>query len=295
MGIGLREHVISLVAVFVALCVGILIGVSLSRQETLESKMNKLSQQFSTLSEENRSLRQSVELLENLQRARADFDLPFLEQSVAHRLDGIAVALVWWSDLKEVAFEADLQTTLATAGANLTASLSVSPDFRQLVDRVDLSRATSQQWAPQDRPREVARQMGMLAAAGRWAELQRFADLRLCALSGPRERQPQALVLIGQAAPPQSATEAEQPAPDPAEMPLALLEGAKQVGLYLLAAETVRAPLSEIDSLRRVAAATVDNVETIPGQVALVQAISRRATGDFGVKRTAQSLLPPSG
>jgi len=36
----------------------------------------------------------------------------------------------------------------------------------------------------------------------------------------------------------------------------------------------------------------VDNVDTIPGQVAAVWALAARAEGAFGIKDTAQALSP---
>jgi len=71
-----------------------------------------------------------------------------------------------------------------------------------------------------------------------------------------------------------------------------LVEGLRQSAQFVLAAEPSVAPVSAIGVYRRAGVTTVDNVDTIPGQVAAVWALAARAEGAFGIKDTAQALSP---
>jgi hypothetical protein len=53
MGISLRHHVLSLVAVFLMLFVGLLVGVGLSSDPELTRHIQTLNEQFDQLMEEN--------------------------------------------------------------------------------------------------------------------------------------------------------------------------------------------------------------------------------------------------
>jgi len=284
MGIGFREHVASLLAVFIALAVGILIGVSLSRQEPLERRMAALTQQFQGLRQENRQLRDSVSMLERGLRARGEFEAPLLSSLVAGRLPGVPVALVWVGNFDEVRFEHDIGQTLALAGANVVGSVSLSPRFAVSVTGDKAAGASDESPSGPDSPGETISRVGRMVGAGLWEQLRPMAQMGLVTWSGEARGTPRVVVVV-------TCLQDDTAAPLEPLLPH-LVEGLRENAGYVLAAEPASAPHSSIGVYRRSGVTTVDNVDTVPGQVAMVWALASRAEGAFGIKDTAQALVP---
>ncbi len=284
MGIGFREHVASLLAVFIALAVGILIGVSLSRQEPLERRMATLTQQFEGLRKENRESRERISMLERGLRARGEFEAPLLPNLVAGRLADVPVALVWVGDFDEVRFEHDLGQTLVLAGADVVGSVSLAPKFAAEVNGGKGSEPTGGAPPGTESPAQEMSRLGRMVGAGLWEQLRPLAQMGLATLSGEASGKPRAVAVVT-CLPSDAAATMEPLLPH-------LVEGLRENAEYVLAAEPTSAPRSSIGAYRRSGVTTVDNVDTVPGQVAMVWALAARAEGAFGIKDTAQALVP---
>jgi hypothetical protein len=72
----------------------------------------------------------------------------------------------------------------------------------------------------------------------------------------------------------------------------ALIEGLRARGVPVVGAERSDTEPSQIPYYVTAGLSTVDNVEIPPGRIALVMTLMGR-TGDFGFKKTAQAPLPP--
>jgi hypothetical protein len=284
MGIGFREHIASLLAVFIALAVGILIGVSLSRQEPLERRMATLTQQFEGLRRENRELRDGTARLERSLRARGEFDAPLLPSLVAGRLSDVPVALVWVGEFGQVRFEHDIGQTLAMAGAKVVGSLSLAPRLVADASADKIPGATEESPSGPESPGQTVSRVGRMVGAGLWEQLRPLAQMGLVTLSGEASGKPRAVVVV-------TCLQSEEASPVERLLPH-LVEGLRENADYVLAAEPTTAPGSSIGVYRRSGVTTVDNVDTVPGQVAMVWALAARAEGAFGVKDTAQALVP---
>ncbi len=287
MGIGLREHIASLVAVFIALAAGILLGVSLSRQEPLESRMANLSRQFESLSRENREVRERAQALERHLRARGEFDAPLLAGMLTGRLTGVPVGLLWVGDFDRVRFEADLGGTLSLAGADVVGSVALAPDFIKRVTEAKEADILGQAASEPRAANKIASAIGSLAASGSWEQLKSPAQMGLLTLSGALLGRPKMVVVV-------VSLDVEESVAVALMLPR-LLEGLQQGVGFILVAEPSNAPMSAVGICRRAGVTTVDNIETIPGQVAMVWALAGRVEGAFGVKDTAQGLLPERG
>jgi hypothetical protein len=70
-----------------------------------------------------------------------------------------------------------------------------------------------------------------------------------------------------------------------------VVKGLRDAGVRVVAVERTDADPSSIDFFADLVPATVDNLDQLAGKVALVLALDG-ADGNFGVKETADSLLP---
>lgn len=125
-----RQHILTLVAIFLALGLGVLIGGAIFTDESIsrnqEELVDRLEKDFSTLRGENRKLAEDLNLLRaNLETERkfADWILPW---AIQDRLEGESFALVSQEAIdKRVSRQ--FSDLLQQSGAKVVAELSVKP------------------------------------------------------------------------------------------------------------------------------------------------------------------------
>jgi hypothetical protein len=314
--ISLRYHIVSLVAVFLALALGIVVGSTVLQEGTV-SVLRATSERVRKESDENS--RRNVELAKqngDLQR----FGASVLPQLVQDRLKGRSVVLVDTDKvdsglrdgvrkvLEDAGAEVDGQITFAddrlalgadadrTAMARLLAVDAADPDVLrgELVKKLAARLATSTALPQQDGQRASDMLTGLQDADF-------LADLKLsrplAAGTDPFPRQGSIFVLLGPAA---AATTAL--APNAFLVPLAD-QVSTQTGGPVAGAEAAAVPkeTSWILALRDNRAVSrrvsgIDSVDTVYGQLALVQALQgslqQLPAGQYGIKDGASGLLP---
>jgi hypothetical protein len=314
--ISLRYHIVSLVAVFLALALGIVVGSTVLQEGTV-SVLRATSERVRKESDENS--RRNVELAKqngDLQR----FGASVLPQLVQDRLKGRSVVLVDTDKvdsglrdgvrkvLEDAGAEVDGQITFAddrlalgadadrTAMARLLAVDAADPDVLrgELVKKLAARLATSTALPQEDGQRASDMLTGLQDADF-------LADLKLsrplAAGTDPFPRQGSIFVLLGPAA---AATTAL--APNAFLVPLAD-QVSTQTGGPVAGAEAAAVPkeTSWILALRDNRAVSrrvsgIDSVDTVHGQLALVEALQgslqQLPAGQYGTKDGASGLLP---
>ena len=314
--ISLRYHIVSLVAVFLALALGIVVGSTVLQEGTV-SVLRATSERVRKESDENS--RRNVELAKqngDLQR----FGASVLPQLVQDRLKGRSVVLVDTDKvdsglrdgvrkvLEDAGAEVDGQITFAddrlalgadadrTAMARLLAVDAADPDVLrgELVKKLAARLATSTALPQEDGQRASDMLTGLQDADF-------LADLKLsrplAAGTDPFPRQGSIFVLLGPAA---AATTAL--APNTFLVPLAD-QVSTQTGGPVAGAEAAAVPkeTSWILALRDNRAVSrrvsgIDSVDTVHGQLALVEALQgslqQLPAGQYGTKDGASGLLP---
>ena len=282
MGYSGRYHAASLAAVFVALAIGILIGVGLaddvvsSASEELESSLR------SDLDD------RSAEV-EDLEAQLAEQER-FAEQAgpalVAGRLARQRVALVALGDLPDGETAEDAQRAVEAAGGEVrsVAVLDLPPDLGELREAVEGRLPAGARDAPIPAERlgaTLGRQLvtdGPLVEAVREQLFSNFSgDLagidRVVFVSVPPDQLQADLTGEGRA------------------FESALIRGIDSGASGTVGTERSSADPTTVGPFSDAGISTVDNVEQAAGQVALVFALLG-AEGDFGVKEGADNLLP---
>jgi hypothetical protein len=282
LGYSARYHAASLAAVFIALAVGILIGAGLGGNllnDTEKSLRNSLQSDLEDARSESSDLR--------AQLAREhDFEDQVYPVLVGDRLSGSQVGVVALGDLPG-GISDDIQQALDPTGAKL-AEVSVvraPPDVEDLATQL---KGTGVGPIAEDpaRLQELGRRLGRELAGGGGPLLKRSSDVLLSRSSG-EGKQLDRIVLVRPAPGDVSAAERGQIE----SLETGIVEGVRGSGLNVVAVEDTGADESSVPWFAGRDVATVDDVDAVAGKVAMVFALLG-ANGDFGVKDSADRLLP---
>lgn len=280
MGYSGRYHAASLAAVFVALAIGILIGIGLSDdvvtaadKELEDSLRSDLGEKSSEVDDLTTQLGQ--------QREFGDRAGPAL---VAGRLDREDVGLV---ELGEVSDDTTQPATSAVemAGGDVPsqATLSLPPDLPAIYS------AAGGRFAVGKPDRALAVELGtaigrQLVGGGRLIE--KVRDDLFERFSGDLSKVTR-VVLVSQ---PADDLQADLTG-DGRAFELALLRGIDEKAFGTVGVERTATDPTTLGVFSNAGISTVDDIDRTPGQVATVFALLG-AKGDFGVKNGATSLLP---
>jgi hypothetical protein len=282
--IDFRYHITSLVAVFVALALGIIIGSGLVGGPSVQKQNSFIRQQirsiqvrFNALTQEMKHKDDDIRRLESELERSEELAHAMMPDVLRERLYGRNVAIIQTGDYKDAAAAA--QSALKTAGANIT---SVTRIVLPKEARNDGSLLTADvQNRLDELPSMVA---NVVANAGNLKALETTADDGLLVLSGDYKRWNRLVVIVGGA--------------NSESQKLEVLEGSliqelKTQGVTVVGCEPIDAKVSSIPTYQKERISTIDNIDRAAGQVALAFALSGEKN-DYGVKKTANRFLPRS-
>lgn len=301
--ISFRFHLVSLVAVFMALGLGVLSGTTVINRGIVRG----LEETQQTLEAGNASLRARVGELRTELEAWTEFGEELTPHLVADQLTGQELVLVTQEGTDDAAVTA-VQRTLEEAGARILTLLSVSSrmSLPTDTDHLDLAEAIGEdpdqdpEVLKADAARELAEDLSP-ASAGRDVLPELLAgefvfnlgrQLSAAELRGLSDAD--AIVVVGGG--PQPA------APEPDRFLVPFVAAASTNGAPVAAAETADSAYDFVTLLRDDGAVadrivTQDNVNQVPGEIGLVLALDELLTtgrpGHFGVKSGASSVIPP--
>ncbi len=283
MGYSARYHAASLAAVFIALGVGILIGAGLGSNvlnDTEEGLRKSLESDLDEARAEGDDLR--TDLANQGEFARRAY--PAL---VGDRLARRQVGVVAFGDLPG-ALSDDIEEALDPTGAELAqiAVVRTPPDVAGLAEELKGTGAGRIAKEP-ERLRQLGRRFGeQLARGGGGGLVERAGDVLLSRSSG--EGGPLDHVIVARTVN-ADVGEGEQAFLDAIET--GITEGLRRSRVRAVAVERTDAEESSVPFFSERDLPTVDNIESVPGQVSMVFALLG-ANGDFGTKESADRLLP---
>lgn len=257
----LRYHITSLIAVFLALGVGILVGIIMVDDQALVNEqkhlIDRLENDFHTLREQNNTVRLEIaeykETLELWERFSQTALLPMIQGRLADR----RLALV---QTNRQGFPEGLVENLEAAGAEIVYSVNIAE-----------TPALSLRGGPDKRStvsEEIMKMVDRFLAMGETEYNVKAID---------------AVILIG-GADSQQAFFAD-------ELDVPLIARFRELGLTVAAAEVSGTPYSYIPYYRKHADIIIDHINTVPGQVALIWALAG-VPGYYGTGTDALGLLP---
>jgi hypothetical protein len=287
--IDLRYHIATIVALFLALAAGILIGSTIVGDDLLveqqKKSIDRLEEQFLSLREQEKVLSEANIFQTNMLANYENYNQAMLPVLVKNRLKGMNVAVVvsGGSDIP-----AGMLNSLTIAGANIVSKTVVleeatlkNADLRsELIDYYQLDPASDANALRYQVATSVAALINNQADANVAAFLQ---DKGLVKLSGTNEIPIQAVILVGGTEDPNMflASSFDQ----------GLITHCQEKDLKVFGVETSQTSLSYMEEYQKNNISTVDNIDLSLGQIALVYALEGEP-GHYGIKPTAKRFMP---
>ncbi|MHB1389622.1 MAG: copper transporter [Thermoleophilia bacterium] len=281
-----RYHMLSLVGIFLALGLGLLIGISLSDNGVVDTSqaglVNNIQHDLSDLRNQNIALGR-----DNAANVRYQDDtFPFI---VGGRLQGKKIALVATSKAGDDLLR-KASSAIHGAGGQVVSTTVLNPrlDNTALTAKLksDLKSdpayaAANESSAPSLTSQLLAKELS--GRAGVPKGLPALQGIAVDSVNGSYETPVDAVVYVTRAD--------DDHTPAWADLEKKLLLNLKDMGVMTVGSEPADAPLSEVPLFLSVDISSVDNLDSRIGQTSLVYILSGEK-GAFGIKTTADMLIP---
>ena len=316
--IDFRYHLVSIVAVFLALAIGIVLGSTELRGAAftaLDRTSSALSAKLNAANNENSSLQQQV----NGDKAFAQAAEPVL---LAHLLDGKRAVIITAPGAPAGVVNG-ITTALGDAGASVTGQVALTTKFadtagsnlsllNQLTQQVTPSGMTLANGSPQQQAAQVLASAILSSSSGQPGSsqpgngqasqsaqtiLQSYAQGGFLTISGQPASRATLAVIVTAASPAAAGN------PDPANQAIVSLAtelGQASQATVVAGASAASGPGSAIAAVRASGAAntasTVDNADAVSGQIVAVQALEQQVhghkPGSYGTQPDASAAAP---
>jgi hypothetical protein len=265
----LRYHVVSLISVFLALAVGVLLGIAMADNGVLDEQLRAQVSDIRADLEGQRSLiAEKDERIAALEERGAEDEAMLTgisEAVISGRLEGTNVALVLGPYADEGTADA-LRNALAISDATLTSVTEIEP------------------------PETTAPSTS--AVEERYAEKAAEILAPDPTTDGATPSGPRVVVFLGGGTPPPGADEEGREALASAEA--AMFRVWQSAGVRLVGAEASGDDRSQVPQYNDLDIPSVDNADRPAGRAALVLLAAGAADGAYGTKPTASDPFPPA-
>jgi hypothetical protein len=283
----LRYHVVSLAAVFIALVIGILVGVALASHGLGNTERKRLEEDLRRAENQTEVLQGQVDELNSGREADQAYVEGTYASVMANRLKGkkIAVLFVGSSDDKH---SSQVKRALLDASAGEPLRLRV---IKVPIDPATLAKRLAKRpflaaYSGRDQLTHLGEALGQEFAAGTdtplWNALQ---NVIVEEKAGPPKPPADGVVIVRTATAQQGAT---------ALFLKGLYAGLADVGVPVVGVERTDDDGSAIKAFQQAGFSTVDDVDSRVGKLALVALLADpMLNGNYGTKKSAKAELPP--
>ena len=284
----LRYHVASLAAVFLALVIGILVGVGIADRGYVDKGVRGLlEQRIAKLQSDLADARTKSENLAAEQRATQAFVTDTYPELMANRLRGKNIALVFLGP-SDSQIRASLEQALADGGANgwvrvraLKFPLDVPQIDNTLAGDPSLARYVGDARLPA-LGKSLAEELATGGKAPLWSTL---AEQIVAERAGSEKRPADGVIVVRTAGKQYHGT---------AKFLAGFYSGLIAAPVPVVGVETTDASQSTVKAFHRNGISSVDNVDEAIGKFALTLLLDGAKAGDYGVKPSAaDGVLPP--
>jgi len=275
-----RYHLVSLVAVFLALALGILMGSVIAGRGTLVERQNALIEgiqaDVNRIQKENKGLHEELKNSENLKTV-------LFTALIKEQLNQRKIAIFSTTSVPKK-IQKSLSDLINQAGGQAV-FIFLSPDLQKNSSK-SLKKLKS--FFPEDISSEnlKGKILGKIASETvNFSDpnfLKALLDLKMIQ-SSEDSLQAEAIVLFAGG---------DEKSEVFSEIHLPFIQEFQKLGMAVVGIEDSGAKISHMTFYQEAGISTVDNIDTTTGQIALVYVFNGR-TGSFGAKPSAQSLLPP--
>lgn len=284
----MKFYVISLVAIFAALGIGIYIGFTLDAQsiivEQKEDIAAKIEERFDFLSDENKRLKGAIEAVEKEKDMYKDFIDSTYEQIVKGKLNGLKVAII---ETKSDYMYSGVGQILETAGASIINITTINDRIlneellaEEVYKELDISAVDNQLIS------KALVELTHSILAGEETELvSKLIEKGFIDVVGLINKSVDYVIIAG------GSTQEEKERLNLIDK--VIIDTAKALDKQVIGIEKENTNFSYMEAYKKFRISTVDNVNSNIGKVSLVLAMEGRP-GHYGVKATAEEITPKS-
>jgi len=281
-----KYHIASLVAVFLSLGIGILVGSTLLGNDSLieyqKQITNSLESQLHTLRESNEELQikaSEMELDANIHRQFEKQVLPILaENQLAEKKFAVV-------QLNSVGFPPEITTVIQSAGGtvvSVTLAHDIGDKKKVIVDCQENLGWTIQ--TGDELYKNLAEEIALYMADGsNGTVIDYLATKELLKTEGEYGVPLDGIIIVGGS---------YQEKDRNLRLDIALIDSFNELGIPVVGVEEFDVAASSMKEYQLKHISTVDNIDTVPGQLALVLLLAGQQ-GNYGFKSTAQQIMPP--
>jgi hypothetical protein len=285
----LRYHVASLAAVFLALIIGILVGVGISTGGFVQKGERRiLNDRIDELESRLDAARVRAGDLARSQRAGDTFVERSYPLLMANLLARKRVAVVFVGPVDPEA-RGLVERTLTDAGAgdpNRIRALRVPVDLPAL-DQALAGRPGLARYARPDAARDLGRRLANELAKGGKTPVWRLLAPQLIEERSGSDREPAEAIVVVRSVPPQQGVTSR--------LLRGFYEGLASAGIPAVGVETASTAPTAVDAFDKAGLSSVDFVDTRVGRLALALLLAGARPGSYGVKPAAtDGILPPT-
>jgi hypothetical protein len=284
----LRYHVASLAAVFLALVIGILVGVGISDRGLVDrAQRGLLEQRIAKLESDLGDARKTADNLAAQQRATQAFVTDTYPELMGNRLRGKRIALVFLGPA-DGQIRSTLEQALADAGASgwvRVRALKLPLDVPQ-IDSTLAADPALKRYVGNARLPALGKGLGEELASGGKAPLwTTLAEQIVAERAGSEKRRADGVVVVRTAGKQYDGT---------AAFLAGFYSGLIAAPVPVVGVETTDATQSTVRAFQRNGISSVDDVDEPIGRFALALLLSGAQAGHYGVKPSAKDgVLPP--
>ena len=284
----MKFYVISIVAIFAALGIGIYIGFTLDAQsiivEQKEDIAAKIEERFDFLSDENKRLKGAIEAVEKEKDMYKDFIDSTYEQIVKGKLNGLKVAII---ETKSDYMYSGVGQILETAGASIINITTINDRIlneellaEEVYKELDISAVDNQLIS------KTLVELTHSILAGEETELvSKLIEKGFIDVVGLINKSVDYVIIAG------GSTQEEKERLNLIDK--VIIDTAKALDKQVIGIEKENTNFSYMEAYKKFRISTVDNVNSNIGKVSLVLAMEGRP-GHYGVKATAEEITPKS-
>jgi hypothetical protein len=282
----LRYHVASLAAVFLALVIGILVGVGIADRGLVDKANTRLLEQRvaqlrSQLDRASKTSKRSA-----LEQAAAQSYIKETYPVLAHnRLRGHRVAVVFVGKV-DGGLSSAIEGALTDSGAVQVRirALKMPVNDKELGTKL-AAQSTDQDYIGKAKLERLGKALGEELVSGGDTPLWNTLNESLVEYQVGSSKQRVDGVVVARTVPPQR--------DGTSRFLFGLYQGLSTAGLPAVGVEASDAASSAVPVYRNAGLSSVDDVDTPAGRLALVLLLAGAPNGQYGFKRTADDALPP--
>lgn len=283
--INIKYLVITVISIFLALGIGILIGIQVDSQDIIleqqEITVQRMENKFDELNRLNLDLQNELSQLTATNNINENYIKNIFPDYIKNKLSDLHIIVLETTD--EYTYTS-MRQALKTAGARVTSVTIINEKLLYMSDEeiIQLMEYIGMTESENIIPVILKRIAETVAGKYNPEDIAFLIEKGIIYVNGDLREPADYVVLAGGSSEKNNKHEI---------IDIPLIKELKKLSLPLIGVETTAVKKSYIDIYKKEKLSTVDNVDTIIGQTSLVLVINGKE-GHYGVKKSANSLMP---